>query len=50
MDWRLNAMTVIAKGLVMALLVFVGANIVHNVTAALMAAVGVCARGVTHLL
>jgi|HubBroStandDraft_2_1064218.scaffolds.fasta_scaffold1704173_1 hypothetical protein len=38
MQWRLNAMTFIVKGILMAAIVFAGANVVRNVTAALHAA------------
>jgi hypothetical protein len=50
MEWRLNVMTFVGKGILMAALVVAGASIVHNVTAALMAAAGVCEKGVAHLL
>jgi hypothetical protein len=50
MQWRLNVMTVVAKGILMGLLVLGGASIVHNVTAALHAVTGACETGITHLL
>jgi len=50
MEWRLNVMTIVAKGILMAVIVIAGASIVHNVTAALMAAAGDCVKGVAHLL
>jgi hypothetical protein len=50
MQWRLNALTSLARCIVMALLIFVGANIVRNVTAALAGVTRVCEKGVTHLL
>jgi hypothetical protein len=50
MQWRLNVLTVIAKGIVMAMIVLGGASIVRNVTAALHAATGVCTTGIAHLL
>jgi hypothetical protein len=50
MQWRLNAMTILARSIVMALLVLAGASIVRNVTTALQAVAGVCEKGVTHLL
>ncbi len=49
MQWRLNVLTVVAKGVVMALLVLAGANIVHNVTAALTAVVGGCETVIARL-
>lgn len=42
MDWRLNAMSVVAKGVIMAAMVLAGAMIVRNVTLALTAMVGAC--------
>jgi len=50
MQWRLNAMTILAKGIIMAVLVLAGASIVSNVTTALVSVTGVCEKGVTHLL
>jgi len=50
MQWRLNVLTVLAKGIVMALLVLAGASIVCNVTAALMAVTGGCAKVIAHLV
>jgi hypothetical protein len=38
MDWRLNILTVIAKWVVLGLVVLIGAQIVHNVTDALIVA------------
>jgi hypothetical protein len=49
MQWRLNAMTILAKGIIMALLVLAGASIVRNVTAALTAVVGGCETVVARL-
>jgi hypothetical protein len=49
MQWRLNLMTMVAKGIVMTLLVLAGASIVHNVTAALTAAVGGCETVIARL-
>ena len=37
MQWRLNLLTVVAKGIIMAMIVLGGASIVRNVTAALQA-------------
>jgi hypothetical protein len=50
MRWQLNVMTIVAKGVLMAALVFAGANIVHNVTVALHAVTVGCATGLAHLL
>ena len=50
MDWRLNAMTIVAKGILMALIVLAGASIVRNVTATLTAVAGICEKGAAHLL
>ena len=50
MKWRLNVLTVVAKGVLMAAIVVAGASIVRNVTDALMAAVGACGTGIAHLL
>jgi hypothetical protein len=50
MGWQFNVMTIVAKGVLMAAIVFVGASIVHNVTAALHAATIGCATGIAHLL
>ncbi|HTC11391.1 MAG TPA: hypothetical protein VK726_21715 [Acetobacteraceae bacterium] len=47
MDWRLNAMTIVAKGVVMAALVLAGARVVHNVTVAFTSVVTGCG-GVVH--
>jgi hypothetical protein len=50
MEWRLNVMTIAARSILMALIVVAGANIVRNVTTALMAVAGICATGIGHLL
>ena len=50
MQWRLNVMTVVAKGILMGVLVLGGASIVCNVTAALHAVTGACETGIAHLL
>jgi hypothetical protein len=50
MEWRLNVMTIVAKGVIMATMVIAGANIVHNVTAALEAMTHGCETGIAHLL
>jgi len=50
MQWRLNVLTIIAKGILMALVVVAGARIVRNVTAALIAAVGACQTVIAHLV
>jgi hypothetical protein len=50
MQWRLNLLTMVAKGIVMTLLVLAGASIVHNVTAALTALVGGCEIVVARLV
>lgn len=47
MNRRLSAITVVAKGMILAALVLVGASVVHNVTVALMTAVSACG-GVMH--
>jgi len=49
MQWRLNVLTVIAKGILMVLFIAAGASVVRNVTAALTGAVGVCETAITHL-
>ena len=41
MQWRLNIMTIAARSMLMALIIVAGANIVRNVTTALVAVVGV---------
>jgi hypothetical protein len=46
MRWQLNAMTIIAKGILMAAIVFIGASVVRNVTAALHAATIGCTAGI----
>ena len=46
MQWRLNAMTFIVKGILMAAIVFAGANVVRNVTAALHAATIGCSASI----
>jgi len=48
--WRLNVLTVIAKGTLMAAIVLVGASVVHNVTDALMAVADAYQSGIAHLL
>ena len=50
MRWQLNVMTVVAKVVLMAALVFAGAAIVRNVTAALHAVTVGCTAGIEHLL
>ena len=50
MEWRLNALTVIARGIVMTLIIIAGASIVHNVTAALLAVTAVCEKAIAHLV
>jgi hypothetical protein len=50
MQWRLNALTIIAKGIVMALITVAGASIVRNVTAALMAVTAGCEKVIAHLV
>jgi len=50
MQWRLNLLTMLAKGIVMALLILAGASIVRNVTAALTAVVGGCEIVVARLV
>ncbi len=50
MQWRLNALTILAKGIVMALLILAGASIVRNVTAALTSMVGGCETVVARLV
>jgi hypothetical protein len=47
MNWRLSAMTVVAKAVVMGALVLAGTSVVRNVTVALMTAVSACG-GVMH--
>lgn len=42
MDWRLNAMTIVAKGVIMAALVLAGASVVRNVTLAFTSVVMEC--------
>jgi hypothetical protein len=49
MQWRLNVLTMLAKGIVMAMLVLAGASIVRNVTAALTSVVGGCETVVARL-
>jgi hypothetical protein len=44
MQWRLNVMTIAARSILMALIVVAGANIVRNVTTALMAVAGVVSQ------
>ncbi|HLB98819.1 MAG TPA: hypothetical protein VJK90_14200 [Acetobacteraceae bacterium] len=50
MQWRLNLLTMAAKGIVMALLIVAGASIVRNVTAALSSMVGGCEIVVARLV
>jgi hypothetical protein len=50
MQWRLNLLTMVAKGVVMALLILAGASIVRNVTAALTSMVGGCETVVARLV
>ncbi len=50
MQWRLNVMTLVAKGILMGLLILGGASIVRNVTVALHTVTGACETGITHLL
>jgi hypothetical protein len=50
MQWRLNVMTVVAKICFMAMIVFAGASIVRNVTAALSSMVGGCETVVARLV
>jgi hypothetical protein len=50
MQWRLNVMTVVAKICFMAMIVFAGASIVRNVTAALTATAHACEQTVAYLL
>jgi hypothetical protein len=50
MQRRLNLLTMVAKGIVMALLILAGASIVRNVTAALTSMVGGCEMVVARLV
>jgi hypothetical protein len=43
-------LTIIAKGIIMALFVLAGASIVRNVTTALMAVAGGCEKVIAHLV
>jgi hypothetical protein len=50
MQWRLNLLTMVAKGIVMAVLIVAGASIVRNVTVALTSMVGGCEIVVARLV
>jgi hypothetical protein len=46
MDWRLNAMTLVAKGVIIGGLVLAGASVVRNVTVAFTHVVTACGGAV----
>jgi hypothetical protein len=50
MQWRLNLLTMVARGVVMAVLILAGASIVRNVTSALTSMVGGCEMVVARLV
>jgi hypothetical protein len=50
MEWRLNILSVVARGIVMAVIIVGGAHIVRNVTTTLSAMEHVCISGIAHAL
>ena len=50
MEWRLHVLSIITKGILLALIVVAGASIVRNVTTALTAVVDGCETVIARLV